>query len=240
MDADGRLARGVGVLFITATVASIVGTGLSSAFLAGPDMLAKVASNATQVSVGVLLELLAAFSCAGIAISLYPVLSRFSPGLSLGSVVFRATEGALYLVAAASLLALVALAQGSSAADGVPAAPFTGIGTALLDMRQQVSLMGVFAFGLGGLLYYVVFWQSRLIPRWLSGWGLLGIVLMLGACMAAMTGQRPIQSYVIVMLPIAVQEMVLAAWLIAKGFDAHAIEGLPRASVSMARAGVAS
>jgi hypothetical protein len=73
------------------------------------------------------------------------------------------------------------------------------------------------------LLYYVVFYQSRLIPRWLSGWGLIAIILMLAACVLALFSQRPIQTYTIRVLPIAVQELCLAIWLMAKGFDAAAL-----------------
>jgi len=33
------------------------------------------------------------------------------------------------------------------------------------------------AVSLSGLMYYAVFYQTRLVPRWLSGWGLVGTTL---------------------------------------------------------------
>jgi len=68
-------------------------------------------------------------------------------------------------------------------------------------------------------LYCCLLYRSRLVPRWLSGWGILAIVLKLVACLLAHFGHHPVTSYVPLVLPIAVQEIVLAVWLIAKGFS---------------------
>ena len=73
--------------------------------------------------------------------------------------------------------------------------------------------------------YYYVFYQSKLIPRWLSGWGFLGAALSLAAALLTIFGQIIPFSTVFILLnfPIGVQEMVLAAWLIVKGFNSSAI-----------------
>jgi hypothetical protein len=83
--------------------------------------------------------------------------------------------------------------------------------------------LGVFAFCLGGFIYYYLFYRSRLIPRWLSGWGIVAIILMLAAGVAALFSDSPVTGYVPLAIPIAVQEMVLAVWLIVKGFSSSPI-----------------
>ncbi len=82
-------------------------------------------------------------------------------------------------------------------------------------------MAGVLAFYIGGTLYYLVFYRSRLIPRWLSVWGLagtsfgaLGALLVLFRAIDTMSGPQ-----VALNLPIGVQEIVLAVWLIWKGFN---------------------
>jgi hypothetical protein len=223
MDANRRAALSAGVLLITATVASVLGTGLSKPLLTGTGYLTRVSANATQVTAGVLLELIAAGACAGIAISMYPVLKDRGAGLALGSVVFRTMEGLMYVVAAVGLLSVLALSQRFTRAEVADRAWLQGIGDSLLDVREQASLAGVFAFSIGALMYYYLFYLSRLIPRWLSGWGIIAILMTTGSCLLALFSHSPLTTYTILLLPIATQEMVLAVWLIAKGFSSPAV-----------------
>lgn len=77
------------------------------------------------------------------------------------------------------------------------------------------------------MLYYTVFYQTRLVPRWLSGWGLLGAALAIAAGGLVLFGVIGYLSnvQVVMSLPIAVQEMVLALWLIVRGFTPSARNG---------------
>ena len=214
-----RTALITGALFITATVANVIGVALSKSLLNAPDYLASVSVHADRVAVGAFLELVAAGACVGIAIALYPVLKPWGGSFALGSVVFRAVETVMYLIAAMALLSLLALGNRFAAGAADPAS-YRAVGDSLLDVRQQAALMAVFAFSVGGFLYYCLFYRSRLIPRWLSGWGIGAAVLMFVACVLALFQQNEITAYAVLAVPIGVQEMVLAVWLIAKGFNA--------------------
>jgi hypothetical protein len=91
--------------------------------------------------------------------------------------------------------------------------------------RDSLGEVAVLAFGVGALMYYWVFYRSRLVPRWLSAWGLVAIALvMVSGLLVMLRLAEPMSTtQVVLALPIAVQEMVLAVWLIAKGFDPSAI-----------------
>jgi hypothetical protein len=106
-----------------------------------------------------------------------------------------------------------------TSAGAADRASLQAIGDMLVSLRSHASLSAVFAFSLGGFLYYYVFFQSRLIPRWLSGWGILAAILMLVACMLALFSDSPVSGYIPLAFPIFLQEMVLAVWLIVKGFS---------------------
>lgn len=219
---DRRTALCAGVLFITATVANVIGTGLSRSLLETPYYLVGVAHHANRVATGALLELIAAGASAGIAISLYPVLKRWGASLALGSVVFRTAEAVMYMISVVCLLSLLALSQRFTSAVPADPASFRTAGDAFLDVREQAALVGVFAFSVGGLLYSYLFYRSRLVPRWLSGWGIGAVILMFLACLLALFRQEELTTYTILALPLGVQEMVLAVWLIAKGFSTPA------------------
>jgi hypothetical protein len=63
-----------------------------------------------------------------------------------------------------------------------------------------------------------LFYRSRLVPRWLSGWGMAGVVLLMTACLLALLSDNPVTGYTLLILPIALHEMALAVWLLVKGF----------------------
>jgi len=218
----------VGVLFIIATVLGVLGRSFYQPILDAPDYLIKISANENQVIIGGLLALLAAFACAGIAIGLYPVLKKHHEALALGSVGLRIMEGMLIIVGVVGLLSLLTLSQEYVTAGASNASLFQASGTSLLAVRDWAGKLSIIAFTLGALMYYYVFYQSKLVPRWLSGWGFLGAALSLAAALLAISGQIIYFSTVFILLqvPIGVQEMVLAVWLIVKGFNPSAIASL--------------
>ena len=217
-----KIAVITGVIFIIATVAGLVANALIPD-LTGTDYLTQVSSHPNQVAAGVLLILIGYFACAGIAVVMYPVLKKWNAGLALGSVVFRTIETAFYMVGLVSLLSLLALGQQFTTAGTADRTSLQAIGNLLVSVRDNAALVAVFAFCLGAFMYYYLFFQSRLIPRWLSGFGIVAITLMMVACVLALFSGNRITSYIPLAAPIAVQEMVLAVWLIVKGFNPSAV-----------------
>ncbi len=208
-----------GALFIAATVASLLSTALLNPVFSGSDYLVKISAHQDRILAGGFFEIIAAFASAGIAVSLYPVLKRYGESLALGSVGFRLLEGGLYLVAAIGTFLLLQAGQDTTAGSPVPLYLRTS-GALLLTLRNQAGLTGVLAFYVGASMYYYVFYRSRLIPRWLSGWGLAGTAL---GALAGLLVLFRVTGYmsapqVALNLPIAVNEMVLAIWLLVRGF----------------------
>jgi hypothetical protein len=222
MNSTRKTAVMTGMLFIIATLTGpILATPLIPD-LTGTDYLTQLSTHTNQVAVGALLMFIGYFACAGIAIALYPVLKEQSTGLALGSVIFRTIETVFYLVGVVSLLSLLAIGQQFGAAGAADRTSLQVIGSLLVNIRDQAALAGVFAFCVGAFMYYYVFFQSRLIPRWLSSFGIVAIILMSMACVLALFSGNRITSYIPLAAPIGVQEMVLAVWLIVKGFNPSA------------------
>lgn len=218
MNSTRKIAATTGVMFIIATVAALVANALTPV-LTGADYLTRFSVHTNQVAAGALLYLIGYFACAGIAVVMYPVLKQWNAGLALGSVVFRTIEAAFYLVGLVCLLSLPTLGQHFIAAGAGDRASLQAIGDSLVSVHDQAGLVAVFAFCLGASLYYTLFFQSRLVPRWLSGFGIVAIILMMAACVLALFSGNRITSYIPLAFPIFLQEMVLAVWLIAKGFN---------------------
>lgn len=219
-------AVSAGVLLIVATVASL----LSGPFLApvtGSDYLTAAAHH-NQVATGVLLGFLAALAAPGIAIALYPVLRRFNEGLALGAVGFRIIEGVFYALGMAVLWSMSTLSRQFVDAGAPADQHYTTLGKTMLAQYHWLADAGLLlAFSLGGLMYYLVFYRSKLIPTWLSAWGIAGAILLMVAGVLVIFGViDPLSvGQVALAAPIGVQEMVLAVWLIAKGFNWSTLVG---------------
>ncbi len=222
MKSTRKIAVITGVIFIIATlIGPILATPLTPD-LTGADYLTQISAQPNQVAGGVLLRIIAAFASGGIAIAMYPVLKEQNVGLALGSVVFRAIEATFYMVGVVSLLSLLTLSQQFTVAGAADRPSLQAIGNLMVSLRDDAALAAVFAFCLGAFMYYYLFFQSQIIPRWLSGFGLVAIMLMMAACILALFSGNRITSYILLAAPIGVQEMVLAVWLIVKGFSPSA------------------
>ncbi len=225
MTSDRTTARVAGALFIVATAASILSLPFLGSINAS-NYLVSVSSNRDQVATGALLAFIAAAASASIAISLYPVLRRYGEGLALGAVGFRLVEGVFYIAGVLVLLSLVTLSQEFVKAGTPDSSYFQTLGALLLAGYHWAGNVGsLLAFSIGALIYYYVFYRTKLVPRWLSAWGLLGAVMCMVAGTLVMLGLiGPMSTpQVILALPIAVQEMALAVWLIARGFSSSVI-----------------
>ncbi|MHB0874720.1 MAG: DUF4386 domain-containing protein, partial [Anaerolineae bacterium] len=175
-----KSARIAGALFLTAMVTSLVGGVWLESILSAPDYLVTVAANETQVTIGVLLELVNCAAVVGIAAVLFPILKRHSEALAIGYVGFRVVEAGVLAAAVISPLVLVALSQEHLAAGASGGSYFQTLGTLLREARAQLAgLLTPVFFSLGGVLLYYYLYQSKLVPRFISVWGLLAVALVL-------------------------------------------------------------
>jgi hypothetical protein len=84
------------------------------------------------------------------------------------------------------------------------------------------------AFNLSALLLNSLLYRSKLVPRWLSMWGFLGAALWMIVWFPQIYDVE-LGIVEAAFLPIALQEMVLAVYLIVPGFDSTAPEAITSA-----------
>ena len=221
MNTNRRTARIVGLLFITATVASSLSFAIFDPILNAPDILVNVSANITQVIIGVLLLLIDCAAVVAIPVMLVPIFKKHNEALALGYVGARIIESVILIVGTIILLSLLTLSQEYVQAAAPDASYFQTLGTLLLTVYEWTLLVGIMiVFSLTALILNYLLYQSELVPRWLSGWGFIGAILLLAAGLLKIFG---INLSDVINLPIALQEMVFAIWLIAKGFNPSAI-----------------
>jgi hypothetical protein len=225
MNSDRKTARIVGVLFITATVAGTLSAGFSGPIHA-PDYLIDVSAKENQVIMAALFSLIMGAAVAGIAVTMYPIFKKHNEALALGYVVSRVLEAATFIAVVISWLLLLILSQEYVKAGAPDVSYYQTLGELLRAVGDWVGhvVLDVAVVSLGYLMFYYLLYQSKLTPRWLSVWGLIAAPLWLAAGFLALFGEDPLSTISILLnLPIAVNEMVLAVWLIVKGFNPSAI-----------------
>jgi hypothetical protein len=221
-----KTAAVVGVLFIIGTVSGVLGAVIGEPILGAPDYLSKLSANEGQMLIYTLLMFIMGVSCAGIGIALYPILKKFNVGLAIGAVGFRVIEGVGDIVAAIFVIALLALSQEFVKAGSPDASYFQTAGVVVnagIDWLSHGAML--LCWSIGASMYYSLFYQYRLVPRWLSIWGLVGI------CLATISGVLVMLHVIpgfgtvqmLLNLPIFPQELVLAVWLIAKGVNSSLV-----------------
>ena len=224
MSADRKAAVWIGVLYIIGTVGMVLSVVVTNDVLSGPAYLAQVAAQPNQVAIGALLLLLAGLALAMVPVVFWPVGKRYTETLAMGYVVFRGgLETVLYIVGALGWLLLIAL---STQPDAAPLAGFVRT-TVAVTWDQLIAV----PFALGALMFYVLLYQSRLVPRWLSAWGLVAAALYIVPPLGSMFG---LSSLGVLMAPLFLQEIVMAVWLIAKGFTPRAVVAEPGISTAPA------
>ena len=227
MNTSRKNARWAGVFYIIATVAPIL-TFPFIGFLGGgvagepsADYLVDLGANENQVVVGMLIELVWALAVVGIIVTLFPILRIYNEALARGFSALRFIEAISTVVSSIILLTLLTLSLEFAEAGFPDASYYQTAGTLLLAARDWAFIIGSgLIWSLSALILNYVLYQSKLIPRWLSGWGFVGATLSFAAYLSQSFGANPTE---LLFLPIAVQEMVFAVWLIFKGFSSSAV-----------------
>ena len=223
MNNSRKTAIVVGILFIVGTVSGILSLSFSQSTLSDPNYLSKISANEAQIVIGILCWLTMCFALSMVPVMLYPILKNTHAVLAVGYVVFRgALETVVGIIMAISQLLLILVSQQYAAAGTSGASIFQALGAFVLKSYDAINPLLIITFSLGALMLYTMFYQSRLIPVWLSVWGFVAILLHFStAFLILFHAVRPgdMSTLFTINFPIFLQEMVMAVWLIARGFS---------------------
>jgi len=218
-----------GVLLIIATAFLFVGEAFYKPALTAPDVLTTASAASTDIAMGVLIEFACVLAIPLVAVALYPVLRRVSASLAIGYLAFRLFEATIFFTLELDRLFVLAI---SNAYVASPTA-----NTDQIELIINTMIGGEAWSGTSGPLYNIVFvvgmlmlnwmlWTSRLVERWISGWGMVSALVLGGLAIAVLFTEISSSIAIPLIAPLAIQEMVLALRLIFKGFDAAALDRL--------------
>jgi hypothetical protein len=229
MNPNRKSAIIVGVLFILATVSAIIGLLLYDPILNNSDYLIKGSENANQVILGAVFELILVCSAIGTSITMFPLLRKQNESIALGYVCFRFLEAVIITVGIVSVLSLLTLSQEFVKAVDPNVSSFQTTGRLLLAVHDWTFILGPnLLLGVNTMMCSYLLYISKLVPRIISVWGLTGATLIIIAALLQMFGIiLQLSTWVAILaIPVASYEMILAVWLIIKGFNLSAATNL--------------
>jgi hypothetical protein len=153
---------------------------------------------------GMFLEAISGLAVITIAVLMFPLFKPYNKKASFWYIVSRSIEGGLLVV------------------TGIL---FLSHNTRLLEIHKGIHAGHGYIFAIAALIFYYLLYQSKLIPRWISVWGVIAAILLILVNLLEVTGI--VSELMILKLPIVLNELVLAIWLMVKGFNPSAIVSEP-------------
>jgi hypothetical protein len=232
MNTHRKTAVIVGILFIIGTVSGVLAGVVTAPIRAGATFPFNISGSETQWIIAALLILLMGLSLAMVPVLLYPILKKHNQVLAFGAVLFRGIfEQVGEMLLALSFFLLLTVSEIHARTGAAEASNLQALGSMLIAAGNWIPQIGSIVFSVGTLMIFAVLYRTRLIPRWLSGWGVIGTVLYFIANIAGMFSPLHLAPDIgvgigLLLVPTAIQEMVFAVWMIAKGFNPSAIASL--------------
>ena len=211
-----KTARIVGLLFLLLLI-----TGISGIILRDlSPSLKDVFENSTQIKISILFDLIASTVAVGIAVLLFPILKKFNYNIALWYFGFSIVGFATIVVSNVSVFSLLTLSEEYVKLGSPDTDYFQTLGVLKLGEYFGAHFMGLIIHTFGASMFYYLLFQSKLLPRFLSVWGLIAITLVLSATLLQIFDQSV---SMILYLPNGLLQILIGIWLIVKGFNSSAI-----------------
>jgi len=212
----------VGVFFVLAAITAIIGVILYDPILNNPDYLTEAPKYGNQIVFGAIMELILVISAIVTSTTMFPILRRYNETIALWHICFRFLEAVVITIGVISVLSLLTLSREFIIAGSANIESFKITGAALKAIHDWTFMLGPnFMLGLNTIMYSYIFYRSKLVPRFIPVLGIVGSILVFLAAILEMFGVIDQLSTWggVLALPVALNEMILAIWLIVKGFN---------------------
>jgi uncharacterized protein DUF4386 len=222
-DRDGphsyrKTAITIGVIYLLGMVVGIGGNTVIQSILGASDPLANVGANSMLVAIGALLWLIAVAGDAAHGILMFPVLKRFSERIAFGYFGARIMDA--IFVGVMALLILFQIPLANEYLKGGASGTLQAVSAMFTHAQLYAYHFGMLTVGVAGLMLCYLFFKTRLVPRFLGVWGLVGYAVILAGSMLEVLGVNLNSIHTI---PGGLWELFTGVWLIVKGFSASAV-----------------
>lgn len=223
METTKKTGRILGVLFLCMFIPGSIGLnlrGLSTALVESPTLIQDVFDQTFNMKIAVLLNMFAGLLGIAIAITAFPVLKKYIKPIAFWYLTLWILNYAVSAIGDVSHLSLLSLSKAYAADPEADLELFNVLGALKVEGYFWGHLLGLLLFAIGTAIFYYGLFRTRLVPRFLAVWGMLAMAIVFVATILNIFDKTvPFYLY----LQNGVHLMVLAVWLIVKGFNPNAV-----------------
>lgn len=204
-----------GVLFILVFLFYGIGSGMVDELAASPDALVQIANNKAQIVTGIILmAVLHSLGNVGLAVIMFGIVRQYSTAKAYGYLLFATMATVLLTVGGVLLWQLLPLSDAYATAANKDCVQ--QLAAACKQGNVASYQLGMAMWAVGGALLASILYKVKLVPRWLSIWGMAGYILLFAGTIAELFQMH---IGVALSLPGGLFEIILSIRAIVKGFN---------------------
>jgi uncharacterized protein DUF4386 len=216
MSSENRAGRIIGILFILLMAGSgVVNFVLEAPLFGTPGFLVNAAPHARQIGLAALLGLGLEALWIGVAVTAFPIFRERDRAMALWLVALAAVTLAVAVMESIGVMSMVSLSEAYLKAGAAQREQIETVRVVVASARNWAHYMGRILDGVTAFFFYAALFRFALVPRVLSGFGLLAAVLMLASIGMPFFGHGVVFP---MLAPLGLSQLILALWLLTKGF----------------------
>ena len=210
-------ARIVGAMYLAGMVVGITGIVLIQSILGAPDHLATLPANSMLLAIAAVLWLMAVAWDAAHGVLMFPILKQHnSERIAVGYLGFRIMDALFIAIMVLFILIQIPIGSEYLNAGASDASYLRSLSTVFMQAQLDAYNIAMTTLGISGLILCYSFYKSKLVPRILAVWGLVGYAVILCGSMVEVLGFNLLSIHAI---PGGLWELFIGVWLIVKGFN---------------------
>ncbi len=218
-------ARIVGAMYLAGFVVGIGGIVLIQSILGAPDHLATLPGNSMLLAIAAVLWLMAVVWDAAHGVLMFPILKQHNERIAVGYLGFRIMDALFIAIMVLFVLIQIPIGSEYLNAGASDASYLRALSTVFMQAQLDAYNIAMTTLGISGLILCYSFYKSKLVPRLLAVWGLVGYaVILCGSMVEVVMGFDLLSIHAV---PGGLWEMFIGVWLIAKGFNSSAFVSEP-------------
>ena len=221
-------ARIVGAVYLAGMIIGVGGNVLILSILGGPDSVSTLSSSSMLLAIGAMAWLMTVVGDAAHGILMFPVLKQHNERIAVGYLGFRIIDAVFIAIMVLFILAQIPIGSEYLEAGASDASYLQALSAVFMQAQLYAYHIAMFILGIAGLILCYSFYKSKLVPRLVAVWGLVGYATFLGGSVLEVLGFNLLSIHTI---PGGLWELFIGVWLIAKGFKPSAFVSEPARAV---------